>query len=518
MTSNRNANHNAHHNQGKNRLQDKNRLKITARSLLGILLILGTMPMQNLWAQTAEEGHGTDKADLDLTAKIEALDRLQSVKNIQPLQANFPKIEHFYSKNGVPVAFVRSTSLPIVDASLQFRAGSARDGDIRKNAFGIANMVATMLTQGTKNLSEDEFNQQVEDLGIELSSMASKDAFVVSLRSLSDQDHLSPAVDLVAQMLRDPKFDESILKRNQDRFLIAVQQGLQNPAEIAHLAFYRHLYGDHPYANPTLGTLESIPTLTRADLQAFKDRFLVAQNANLAITGNLTLAQARALADQITAPLAQGKKVDPLADPKPVKGGRIHLPFDSTQTTVIMGQLGDKRSADKTTWQAQTDFALANDILAGGNFNARLMKEIRKKRGYTYGIYGTNTPMIGQGSYKISFSTRNDKAEDAIAATLETIKQTQKQGIRQAELQLTKDSFKNSFPTHFASNASINSTVGMLGFYGLEDDFIANSLQRIDKTDQDSANQALKKLKPDEFLIITVGDLSDKTAKKSDKK
>ena len=438
---------------------------------------------------------------------IQAINKLSSLQNVRPLSVTVPKIERFTSASGVPVAFVRATTLPIVDIDLRFNAGSARDGSIRPDGFGIANMTATMLTQGTSTLDEEDFTKQMEMLGISLSSSAYKDMFIVSMRSLSDSEHLMPASKLMTQMLIEPRFDKTVLARNKARLQVALQQQKQDPSSLAGNAFDKALYGNHPYAHPSEGTLDTVPTLSQSDLQNFRQRYLVASNASLAMTGNLTLSEAKQLANQLTKDLPKGKAAPSLPEPKPVTAPqRIHIPFPSTQTTVVMGQLGEKRATTMEAQQKQTNFAVGNEVMAGGDFNARLMTEIRQKRGYTYGISGTMTPMLTRGPYLIGFSTRNDKAREAIDASLQVVKDTVNKGITQEEMQLTKDNLKHSFPMGFASNSGINGLLGMMNFYKLPDDYLANYTHRIDNVSLQGVNQTLKQtLNPDDFIIVTVG-------------
>ena len=368
-------------------------------------------------------------------------------------------------------------------------------------------MTATMLTQGSKSLDENEFTRAVETLGVNLNSSAYKDMFIVSLRSLSDDEHLLPAIDLMTQMLTKPTFDQQILERNKARLLVGLQQQKQDPGSLASLAFDKALYGNHPYAQPSSGTLESVPSITRKDLTDFQNRYLVAANASLAMTGNLTLTQAKNLAENITADLPIGQVAAVLPEPKPLeKAQHIHIPFPSSQTTVLMGQLGDKRATDPKAQQQQTNFAIGNDVLAGGDFNARLMTEIRQNLGYTYGISGSMSPMLTRGPYQIGFSTRNDKARAAIDASLEVINTTLKDGITNAEMQLTTDKLKNSFPMSFASNAGINGLLGMMNFYQLPDSYLTDYVSRIDQVQLSGVNKTLRDtLKPSDFLIVTVG-------------
>ena len=495
----------------KNTLQntDPSPYKAIRKSYLSASIVVGlTVFITPAYADSVgTEEYREPAAAVDANAPIAALSKLTSLNNVKPLQVTVPAIEHFKTTAGVPVSFVRATTLPIVDIDLRFNAGSARDGNIRSNGFGIANMTATMLTQGTENLSEDDFTRAVETLGINLNSRAYKDMFIVSLRSLSDDEHLLPAIDLMTQMLTQPNFDQSILARNKARLLVGLQQQKQDPNSLASLAFDKALYGNHPYAHPSSGTLETVPSIEKKDLTDFQNRYLVAANASLAMTGNLTLAQAKKLAEDITANLPKGVAADALPEPKPLtQAQHIHIPFPSTQTTVLMGQLGSKRATDPQAQQQQTNFAIGNEVLAGGNFNARLMTEIRQNLGYTYGISGSMSPMLARGPYQIGFSTRNDKARDAIDASLAVIDDTLDSGITNNELRLTTDNMKNSFPMGFASNAGINGLLGMMNFYQLPDDYLTNYITRIDNVELSGVNQTMRDtLNPDKFLIVTVG-------------
>ena len=477
---------------------------------MGLFLGLTNLTMAAQADTASGEENRAQASTVDISAPIAALDKLTSLDNAKPLKVTVPTIQQFKTKAGVPVLFVATSALPIVDIDLRFNAGSARDGSISSTGFGIANMTATMLEQGSKRLDENEFTRAVETLGINLGSSAYKDMFTVSLRSLSDDKHLLPAIDLMTQMLTEPSFDEQILARNKARLLVGLQQQKQDPNSLASIAFSKALYGNHPYANPTVGTLETVPNITKQQLIDFKNRYLVAANASLAMTGNLTLPQAQKLAEDITADLPLGQAAPTLPEPKPLtKSQHIHIPFPSSQTTVLMGQLGDKRATDTKAQQKQTNFAVGNEVLAGGDFNARLMTEVRQNLGYTYGISGSMNPMLARGPYQIGFSTRNDKARAAIDASLEVINDTLKDGITSAEMTLTTDNLKNSFPMGFASNAGINGLLGMMNFYQLPTSYLTNYVSRIEQVKLSEVNQTLRDtLKPEDFLIVTVGEVN----------
>lgn len=459
-------------------------------------------------AETATDIDNHTRGALDPTAPIAALTTLSSLQETNPsLQVKTPDIIHFTTPAGTPVSLVQTHTVPIVDISIYFNAGAARDDAIKQGGYGIASLTATMLDQGTQTKNDNDIAEAIEQLGAELTANAYKDMFIVSLRTLSDEAHLRPATDLMSDILSHPTFPADNLARSKAQYLISLAQEDENPDSIAAKAFAKALYGNHPYAHPTKGTKASIAHIEQADLQAFAQQFLVARNAHIAITGDISAELAKDIAQRLTQALPAGTPAPKLPDAKPLTHAKtIHIPFDSSQTTVIMGQLGSKHEQDATRLQQRQNFAIVDEVVGGGNFQARLMQEVRKKRGLTYGIYSNMTPMQSQGSYTIRFSTRNDKSAEAIQATQQVLKETVQHGISAEELTLTKDSLTNSFPTSFASNAAINATIGMMGFYQLPDSYLTDYIKRLQQADLHSVNQSYASLiDPAKFLIVTVG-------------
>lgn len=466
-------------------------------------LLVATVISTSVLAAT-EMPSGDHHTEVDLTQPIAALDHLTSLDNVEPLTMTLPELQHFTTNNGVPVIFVQTEQLPIVDIEIRFNAGSARDGD----KYGLASLTAQMLTKGTDKLDETEYAKASEQLGIELGSGAYKDQFVVSLRSLSDSEHLLPAVDLMSDIITKPRLSAEVLERTKAQQVLGLRQMLQSPAYIGSTVFSQELYGDHPYAHSSYGTVASIPHINVQDLQNFHAQYLVAQNATLSITGDLTLDEAKQMANQVTDNLKTGQVAPPLPTPAaPTTAKHVHINYKSDQTSVMIGQLGYALDPSVENSIKQTEFGIGNEVLAGSGFNSRLMGKVRKELGYTYGIYGNMTAMQTNGPYLIRFSTRNERAKDAIDATLETIDNTLENGITEDEFDLTSNSLINSYPMGFASNSGINNMLGTLNFNHLPDSYLTGYIERVESTDKDAVNHTLNEtLKPETFIIVTVGD------------
>lgn len=437
------------------------------------------------------------------TAPLPVLD---SLKDDSPLELTIPTMQRFDTDNGIPTIFTQLRELPIVEISISFKGGSAKDDTIKANGYGIAAMTALMMTQGTTDMDENEFAKAAELLGAGFGAMAWRDTFTYTFKSLSDTSELEPALTLFGKMIQSPRFDNDILKRNQTQSMIGFAAQKENPSYLGRKAFFKTIYGTHPYGTFGEGNAQSISAITRDDLVAYKDTYLVADNAHISITGDLSLEDAKRIANVLSNILPKGQKASDLSTPAKPTPIHVHIPYDSTQTHVFIGHLGEKETKDPALLQEYTNFGLGNSILAGGDFNAHLMKEVRDKAGYTYGISGGMTTYDERGYYLIGFSTQTDNTVKAIDKTLETIKHTLNTGVSQSELELEKDSRKYAYSMSLATNSAIHKTATTLNYDNLPDSHIREYLVRLDNAHLDDVNQALRRyLRPDEFVIVTIG-------------
>lgn len=466
-------------------------------TLLIIALALGTVSAHAERLQTHDGEQSIHPATLA---------KLDSLKNIPEVSLKVPAMQRFHTSTGVPVMFTAIHELPIIDINITFHGGSSKDAIIKRGSYGLSSMVATMLTQGTKNLDEDAFAEAMEQLGAGFAASSSLDFFDVDFRGLSDASELEPALDLFIDALANPAFDTEVLTRNQARMAQLFLSKKEEPAYLAHLQFLKAIYASHPYAYRSHGTPDGVASITRDDLLAYKARYLVRDNAHITITGNLSQTQAQDIAERIAAALPQGEKASHPSHPAATKKAHYHIPYDISQTNIMIGHLGERYSNDPAAMQARLNFSLGNAVLAGGDFNSRLMKEIREKGGYTYGISGSMSRFNQAGYYQISFATQEDKATDAINQTLDIIRDTLDTGIQAHEFELERTSALHAYPMSLATNSAIHGTAVSMLYRDLPDSYMTDRLTRLKNSSLDHANAALKsQIHPDDFIIVTIG-------------
>ena len=410
-----------------------------------------------------------------------------------------PDIQHWRGAGGSRVFFVEARELPMVDVQLLFDAGSARDPAGKK---GLAVLVNSLLDEGAGELDATALSFEFERLGAIYSAAAGADFASVSLRALSDETLLGPALRNLRRVVAAPTFPAGAVERQKQRMQLAIERKGQAPAELARDAFMAAIYAGHPYAFPNAGALEDVASLTERDVAGFYRRLYVAGNAMVVIVGDLTRTQARALADELTNALAPGGKPSPLPPVAALAApARISVKHPSSQTHILLGQPGVKRGDPD-----YFPLYLGNHVLGSGTMVSRLHEEAREKRGLAYSAYSYFSPRRERGPFIAGLQTRADQQEQALRVMRETIEAFIATGPTAEELRAAKKNLSGGFPLRLDSNRKILEYVAMIGFYGLPLDYLDTFVAKIDAVSLAQIKDAFaRRLRPDRFVTVTVG-------------
>ena len=413
-----------------------------------------------------------------------------------------PEIQHWKTQNGAAVYFVPSNDLPMVDVRIVFDAGSARDTENKKALSGTALMTNGLLAEGAAGDNAQRLAEKFEAVGAAFGNGALKDMAWLSVRSLRDDKYLQPALINLKNILSFPDFNESAFKRELERLKISVKAGKQSPGNIASLRFFKELYGSHPYAQPSSGTEESLQQLKLKHLKTFYKKYYVANNAVIAIVGQLTTDEAKKVAADLVADLSAGEHAKPLPAVKALTEAKtIHIDFPSRQSTVLMGQVGMARGdADYYA------LYLANHAFGGSGFGSRLMEEVREKRGLAYSTYSYFSLMRAAGPFQIGLKTRNDQLDEALKIIREELNKYITNGPHKDELQDSLKNITGGFPLRIDSNKKIAEYLSVIGFYNLPLDYLDAFVGQVNAQTKVKVDDALKRrMHADKMLTVIVG-------------
>ncbi|WP_303907194.1 M16 family metallopeptidase [Thiohalomonas denitrificans] len=409
-----------------------------------------------------------------------------------------PEIQNWRTDNGAAVYFVHAPELPMVDVRVVFAAGASRDGE----QLGVGVLTNALMSEGAAGMDADTIAQRFDSVGARFSNSALRDMSIFSLRSLTEPERLEQAVDTFADVLGEPEFPVNALNRERARMRIALKRQEQSPGEIAKKRFYADLYGEHPYANPVLGTEAALERLDQETIRAHYQRYYVAKNATVAIVGDLERDAAARLANRITGRLAPGDPAPALPAPEPLKAdvGAI-LQHPSSQTHVWMGQLGVARGADD--W---FPLYVGNHILGGSGLVSRVAQEVREKRGLAYSASSRFSPMEARGPFILSLQTANENTEQAMNVLHQTLEEFVTEGPTDDEVERAIKNITGGFPMDIDSNSEIAGYISMIGFYDMPLDYLDRFIERVSAVTPGSIREAFqRRVDPDSLLVVTVG-------------
>ena len=322
------------------------------------------------------------------------------------------KIEHWQTTSGSRVYFVENHDLPILDMSVGFPAGSARN---TSETAGLAGVTLHMMSLGAASMNEEEITNAFADIGAEKGGSLDADQASFSLRTLASEK--DKALTVFNKILHQPDFPQAVLAREKTRIIAGLQEDETQPESIVNKAFMQALYGKHPYGLPDSGEVNTIEAIKREDLQAFYQQYYSAKSSVIALIGDVTNAEAREIAEKVSAGLPQTAAVGAL--PKvslPTAAYKQEISHPASQAHILLGYPGITRGdAD------YFPLYVGNYILGGGGFVSRLTEEVREKRGLVYSVYSYFIPMAEQGPFQVGLQTKKEQADEALKVVNETL-------------------------------------------------------------------------------------------------
>ena len=260
-------------------------------------------------------------------------------------------------------------------------------------------------------------------------------------------------------------------------------------------------FGDHPYASSLNGTVESVTALTRQDMLDAHAGALARDRVYVGAAGDISAEQLGLLLDRLLGDLpATGLPMPANVDVK-MPGGTVVVPFDTPQSVAMFGHEGIDRH--------DPDFIPAyvlNTILGGGGFEARLMTEVREKRGLTYGVYSYLIPKDHAALYIGQVASANDRVAEAMAVIRDEWTKMARDGVTEAELTQAKTYLTGSYALRFDGNSAIADILVGMQLDDLTPDYVVHRNDMVNAvTEEDIRRVAARILKPEALTFVVVG-------------
>jgi len=402
--------------------------------------------------------------------------------------------------NGMQLISAQRTDLPLVTAQLVLRSGGEMDPP---RLAGLADLTANLLTKGAAGKTAPQVAAAAEALGGSLTAAAGWDESAVGITVTTPK--LPLALGLLADVVRRPTFSAMELKRAQTQAIDDLRLMLSRPTALASLAATRGVFGDGAYGHSRSGTPASIARITRADVQQLHRTLYRPDNAVLILTGDITPAQARQLAQ---ASFGDWQKPAAPLPVKPMGKTASHLPaivlidqHGAGQAGVVVAHAAPSRG------DAGYYVGMVANAVLGGSYSARLNEEIRIKRGLSYGASSRLEPMSDAGLWLAAAQTKNPSAPQVVDLMLGQFARLGHSRVSGAELAARKATLIGSYGRRLETTDGLAAQIAELAIYGIDLRQIGNYIEQVQAvTPKQVEAYARKHLDADGSKVVVVGD------------
>lgn len=414
---------------------------------------------------------------------------------VYSLPANAIEIQEVVSPKGIRAWLVEDSSVPLVSMRFSFKGGTSQDPSGKE---GLANLMTGLFDEGAGDLDSDSFQEQIDNLGAEMSFSASADSVSGKIRMLAE--NRDAVTKLLTLAVNNPRFDQSAIDRIRQQIVAGIEASQRNPSTIASRKFAEVLYGDHTYGRPDEGTVKSLQSISRDDLVNFHRKNFARDHLTIGVVGSINAQELGEMLDRVFGDLPAMAELVPVPDAKLALGTTTSLSFDVPQTSISFVYPAIPRK-DPEFFAAY----LMNHILGGG-FTSRLYAEVREKRGLAYSVSSMLLLRDHVSALMIATATRPEKAQESLKIIREQVAAMANDGPTEAELAAAKSFLKGSYAVNnLDSSVAIADTLVGLQEAELPRDYIDKRAELIDAVTLDQVKAIAKKLLQTEPAILIYG-------------
>jgi zinc protease len=405
----------------------------------------------------------------------------------------FGKADKFTLKNGLTVIIVENHKLPRASARLTIDNKPYFEG---KKA-GVSGMMGSLMGRGTPSITKDNFNERVDFLGANI-GFGSSSSFAASLSRYFDE-----VLGLMADGVKNSQFTQEEFDKEQKITLDGIKSNEKSVTSAARRVENLLTYGaNHPYGEYI--SKESVNNITLADVETNYNRYYRPNNAYLIIQGDIKPKKIKKLVKNLFGDW-KTREISEIEIQKPINVETTEINFinmdNAVQSEIAIINNIELKLGDKDYYAA----LLANRIL-GGSGTARLFKNLREDKGYTYGSYSSIRQSRYAASFRATASVRNMVTDSSVVEMMKEINTIRYKKITKSELKNAKAQYIGSFVINVQKPETVAGYALNRELYNLSDNYYETYLEKINAVTIDEVqNAAIKYFRGDKARIIITG-------------
>lgn len=403
---------------------------------------------------------------------MKILQRLQPP--VFPIEkVSIQEAKSFRLNNGVPVFLIEAGTEEIMRLEFVFRAGQ-----VKEHLPLLASTCNLMLSEGSQNYSSEELNRLLDFYGIFFNQSAEKDCAGVVLFFLNK--HIEKVLELSHEILFRPVFPEAELNslmKKRLRWYLVNREKVQN---LAMDQFFESVFGkSHPYGYQIRE--QDFENMTPAVLSDFHTKYYTSENMTIIISGKLH-SKTPDLLNSYFGERGSNKNITevPAYPLKGEKSKKIHISKPGTVQNAI-------RIGSATINKRHSDYPGLKilDSILGGYFGSRLMRNIREKKGLTYGISSTISSLDLSGYKVISTEVGQKNCQRAIDEIYKEIKLLQNVRVKNSELAVVQNYMSGEMLRMFDGPFALAESFKSAWEFGLDNNYYFRLSEKIKTIEAD---------------------------------
>jgi predicted Zn-dependent peptidase len=309
---------------------------------------------------------------------------------------------------------------------------------------GIAHFVEHMLFKGTATRTAEDIAQAIDSIGGQLDAFTAKEYASYYIKVLDE--HLPTALDLLSDIVMNPKFDADDLDKEKKVILEEIKMVEDTPDDLVHELFTQHFWEGHALGRPILGSRETVESFTAAILRAYFETVYVAPNLIVSAAGNVEHPRVRDLVNAAFGGLRTTRAAYDDTVPQVMPQVLVRSK-ELEQSHVCLGT----NSYQQNHPDRYVSYIM-NTVL-GGSMSSRLFQNVREKRGLAYAVFSGLAAYRDAGNITIYAGCANEAVGEVIDLCVEELKAI-KRPVQDSELRRAKDHLKGSLMLSLENTSS----------------------------------------------------------------
>jgi predicted Zn-dependent peptidase len=298
--------------------------------------------------------------------------------------------------------------------------------------FGLASVLAEMITRGAGNRDSRELSLAMDNLGLDRSESVGQ--LHMRFWGATLARNIPAALELYADVLRRPHLPDDELEPVQ-ALMLQDLQALEDEPKGKVMVELRRRHWPDPLSRDRRGTPAGLQALTPKAVRAYYKARFGPRDMILSVAGNIEWELLREQAERLFGDWQGGGH--PRLELAPAPGGRSHLAMDKTQTQIAL--------AYPSVPFGHADYYAAQgavQVLSGG-MGARLFTEVREKRGLCYSVYASYQTFKDRACVLVYAGTTNERAQETLDVTVRELRRLE-EGVNADEIERVQAGLKSS--------------------------------------------------------------------------